>query len=129
MHGVDNKRASRIPESSPIYDIEHTYLFNIENITQLFAKAGFTDVEAFAVPSTYSARHWIKMLPAPHSIREKTMQLAQKIGFADIPVKLYAGNMAVIARKATSVHESTVTADTRFSSRVQENPGYVSGHA
>ena len=98
-HDTKALSARVLGERSPIYDIEHTYLFHRQNLPELFQKAGFDRVEAFGVANNYALRYWLHLAPMPAGLKKVALGLFRGLRLADTPVKLAAGNFGVIARK------------------------------
>jgi hypothetical protein len=89
-------------ESSPIFDIEHTCLFNARNLGQLFTAAGFADVDAFAVANDYALKYWLHLAPLPQKPKRVLERVVEGVGAADVRLKLKMGNLGAIARKAAA---------------------------
>ena len=100
VHNTRAISARLLGERSPIFDVEHTYLFNGENARRMFLSAGFEHVEVFPVANRYSARYWMNLVPSPPRLKKHAMQLLQKSRLGDVKIKLHAGNFAVVGRKA-----------------------------
>jgi len=101
-HNTRAFSARVLGERSPIFDVEHTYLFHPDNLGRLFQKAGFVGVETFAVANNYSLGYWMHLAPLPGVLKRAGTALLGRSGLANRRVKLYAGNFAVIARKPLS---------------------------
>lgn len=86
-------------ESSPIFDIEHTYLFNADNLSRLFAAAGFAGIEARPVANDYSIRYWLGLAPLPRGPKRTLERALDLVGAADLRLRLKLGNVAAIAQK------------------------------
>jgi SAM-dependent methyltransferase len=98
-HNTRALSARILGERSPIFDIEHTYLFNLDNGRKLFEKAGFEKVETFSFANRYALRYWWHMAPLPKGLKKTALPVWEKLGLADVKIPLYAGNMALIAQK------------------------------
>lgn len=98
-HDTAALSAKLLGERSPIYDIEHTYLFNQQNLKALFERAGFTNVEAFSMPNRYSLSYWAYLFPLPKLVKKPVLAGLRALKLADVRVNLYAGNLAVIGTK------------------------------
>ncbi len=101
-HNTKALSAKILGEKSPIFDIEHTYLFNLKNSSALFESIGFSDAEAFRIPNKYSVRHWLNLAPLSPRIKIGVTKILQKSRLERFKINLYAGNLAVIAQKAAS---------------------------
>jgi SAM-dependent methyltransferase len=98
-HNTKALSARVLGERSPIYDIEHTYLFNHHNLPRLFEKVGFEKAEAFPVANNYSLGYWMYLAPLPKAMKRAGTNLLERIGLAKQRINLRAGNIAVVARK------------------------------
>jgi SAM-dependent methyltransferase len=96
-HNTKALSAKILGERSPIYDIEHTFLFNPQNLTRLLTKVGFGQVDSFRVSNKYAFRHWLNLAPVPG--KAKLLPLAEKTGLADVKIRLNAGNFAAVGVK------------------------------
>lgn len=97
-HNTQALSAKLLGERSPIFDIEHTYLFNPGNLTQLFEKTGLKKVESFTVANRYALRHWFNLAPVPG--KKAIAPVLEKLKLAGIPIKLNAGNFGVMGIKS-----------------------------
>lgn len=100
-HDTSALSAKMLGERSPIYDIEHTYLFNRRNVYRMFREAGFDEVHVFSIANRYSARYWFNLFPSPPIVKEPAMRMLEGSRLADVRINLRAGNLAVIGRRAT----------------------------
>ncbi len=99
-HNTNAFSARLLGERSPIYDIEHTYLFNIKNIAQLFSEVGFEKVEAFPVANRYALKYWMNMAPLPRFLKQNIiLPVLNFTQLGEIKIKLNAGNLGAIAIK------------------------------
>ena len=60
---VHNERAFQarlFGKRSPIYDVEHIYLFNPSTLPMICRKAGFEPVHVFNVANTYPLEYWLE---------------------------------------------------------------------
>jgi SAM-dependent methyltransferase len=96
-HNTRAVSARVMGEKSPIFDIEHMYLFHPRNLSALYHRAGFSEVRAFPIANNYSFRHWLNMAPLPQ--KHRVLQVAERTGVASVRMPLRVGNFAVVARK------------------------------
>lgn len=98
MHDVKAPTHRILGEKSPIFDVQHIYLFDKITIRKILEKNGFEVELISTVYTNYSLGYWLKMSPLPKWIKdnlskfESSILLKQKISFP-------AGNMLIIARK------------------------------
>jgi SAM-dependent methyltransferase len=99
-HDTSALTARLLGEASPIYDIEHTYLFNRKNLGRLFEKAGFASARAFPIANDYALRYWMAMAPLPRGLKERVRAAVARSRVGALRLRLFMGNMALIAQKA-----------------------------
>lgn len=99
VHDTQALSARVLGERSPIYDIEHAYLFNPDNLTRLFQRAGFGRIETFPLVNHYAIRHWLDLAPIPGGVRSMALRMLEKLQLADMRIALNAGNFGVVAQK------------------------------
>jgi len=102
-HNTRAFSAKILGERSPIYDIEHTYLFNNHNLPALFKRSGFAAAESFAVANRYALRYWLHLAPLPRLLKKTVLWALERLWLADRKINLRAGNFGVVARKAAAV--------------------------
>ena len=100
VHDTNALPTKMLRERSPIYGLWHTYLFNQQNIRCLFEAVGFTCVEVFPIPNDYALWYWLHALPLPDLIKRGTESALAKLRLSNRRLRLYAGNLAVIAQKS-----------------------------
>jgi SAM-dependent methyltransferase len=98
-HNTQALSAKLLGERSPIFDIEHTYLFHPQNLKRLFEKVGFTDTESFTMSNNYSLRYWLRLAPLPSSLKGLVVRAAELTRLAELRIALNAGNFGVVAQK------------------------------
>jgi SAM-dependent methyltransferase len=98
-HNTEALSARLLGRRSPIYDIEHTYLFNLDNIKRIFSAAGFRTVQSQPIANTYSVRYWADLLPTTPGLRRSAQSALRALHLADLPVRLRAGNLAAFGVK------------------------------
>lgn len=98
MHNVDSLQARILGERSPIFDIQHIYLFNKKNIRRIFENNSFIVEKVISSTTIYSLGYWIKMFPLIKFIRQFVINHENWPLFKlIIPFKV--GNILIIARK------------------------------
>lgn len=98
-HDVSALSAKIFGELSPIFDIEHTYLFRKETLKRIFEKNGFEPLLVEKVANSYSLNYWLKMLPLPKVARKIVNFSLEKSRIGTLKIKLKPGNIAIIAQK------------------------------
>lgn len=99
LHDTDGLSVKLLKEKSPIFDIEHIYLFNKFNLQKIFEKNGFKTIKTFAVKNTFPLRYWLRMFPLPLMIKTNLIKFLRLLGLDELPLTLEAGNIGIIARK------------------------------
>lgn len=97
VHDEHALQAKLFGEKSPIYDVEHVYLFNPHTLSSVCENSGLQVVEVFTVCNTYPLDYWLRMSPIPG--RNFYRKASERLHISQIPVCLPAGNIGVIARK------------------------------
>jgi SAM-dependent methyltransferase len=99
VHNANSWSAKILKQKSPIFDLEHTYLFSQTTLKKLFEKVGFRDVSTFNYSNSYSLFYLIHLMPI--STRLKSTILNSRIArfLIRIRFQINLGNMAVIAYK------------------------------
>ncbi len=97
-HNERALQARLLGEKSPIFDIEHIYLFNKKTLRNLFEINGFEIIDVFSVRNTYSLGYWLTMTPLP--VKRFFISVCNSTGMNKLPCSLHAGNIGIIARRA-----------------------------
>ncbi len=98
-HDSQALSAKILGELSPIFDIEHTYLFDKKTLKLIFEKNGFKVISLEDVINSYPINYWIKMLPLPKIVQKFSSLFLEKSGIGKLKLKLKPGNIAIIAQK------------------------------
>lgn len=93
VHDTDGLSVKLFGEKSPIFDIEHIFLFNRSSLAKLFKKNKFKVEKTFYVKNTYPISYWIRMAPFPDVVKKMFNP------FSRVSLSLSAGNIGIIARK------------------------------
>lgn len=99
VHNTDGLSVKLFGEKSPIFDIEHIYLFNKKSLVSLFEKNNFRVIRVFDVTNTYPLIYWVRMTPFPALLKKVLMKIVQLINIENIPLTLKAGNIGIIVEK------------------------------
>ncbi len=99
MHDEGSLSARLLGERSPIVDIEHTFLYNRKTLSALLKAQGFKVRAVFNVTNKYPLRYWVKIMPAPKSIKERVLNTLAKSPLGQLPCSFNAGNMGIVAVK------------------------------
>lgn len=86
-------------ERSPIFDIEHTYLYDRRTLTVLLSKCGFIPVECKPVWNRYSVGYLVHLLPLSARTRGGVRSALSSLGLDRFALRAPLGNLYMIARK------------------------------
>ena len=101
-HDAGAASARLLGRRSPIVDVEHTALYDKKTMRRFFEQTGFVVHEVFSVANTYPAAYWAKMVPLPRRVKQPLLRALAGSPVGDIPVRLHAGNLGIIAEKPES---------------------------
>lgn len=93
-HDVESWSAKILGSYSPIFDIEHVYLFSQQTIRKLYESAGLDVVEVGSLMNCYPLGYWLRMLPAMGGVA-KALPLIVR----NVRVSLRAGNLYIYGKK------------------------------
>lgn len=95
-HNVESVSAKLLQESSPIFDIEHAFLYSPRTSRAIFERNGFIVQSVLTPTNTLSLQHLFQLLPLAQSIK----RVAQYLRFLNkISLQLPLGNICIIAKK------------------------------
>lgn len=97
VHNSDGISVKLFGEKSPIFDIEHIYLFNKSNLSKIFSKNGFQNIKVFNIKNKYPLSYFLKMTPLPKFIKNHLSDLLKISQVGKIPIKLNIGNIGIEA--------------------------------
>lgn len=98
-HNVESLSARLLKEASPIIDIEHTYLYSKKTITQIFEKHQFKVLEVKSAFNIHYLFYWLHLFPIPRVIKKHLVSILERFKLDKLPLKIYPGNLVIIARK------------------------------
>lgn len=99
VHDTGSLSVKIFGEKSPIFDIEHTFLFNKSNLKELFIKNSFIKTKAINIHNTFPLQYWLKLLPLSNNLKNTLLNLTYILRVSNIPIKISAGNVGFIASK------------------------------
>jgi SAM-dependent methyltransferase len=98
-HNIKFMLGRILGESSPMYDIEHIYLFDKTTVRKMLEKNGFKVIYVKDMISRYTIRHVVKMFPFPDFIRTVLLKAVNFFKMGDKTVRIYGGSMVAFAQK------------------------------
>lgn len=99
VHDTNGLSVKLFGEKSPIFDIEHIYLFSKETLAGIFRKNGFKKIKIFNVNNKYPLIYWLRMTPLPSILKNPLMTILVNSKLGKIPLSLAAGNIGITAYK------------------------------
>ena len=93
VHDTEGLSVKLLGEKSPIFDIEHIYLFNKENLEKLFKKNGFKKITTSEIRNKYSLNYLINMAPAPKFVKS----WIKRTLIGRLPIEVSLGNIGITA--------------------------------
>lgn len=99
VHDTEGLSVKLFGEKSPIFDIEHIYLFNKKTLRKIFARKSFKVIEVFNLVNKYPLNYWIEMSGFPSVIKKFANLIVSWLRIGKISFSIPAGNIGIIARK------------------------------
>jgi SAM-dependent methyltransferase len=97
-HDVQAWTAKLLGDRSPIFDLEHIYLFSRDTLIRLAEEAGLTVLHCGNLSNRYPLGYWLRMAPWGGKLVRLLPAAVRRL-----PVRLAAGNLYLIAEKAGGV--------------------------
>jgi SAM-dependent methyltransferase len=98
-HNAGSLSARLLRESSPIIDIEHTYLYDHSTMRRLFEQCGFRVSSITGVRNTYSLAYLAQLLPLPSSAKSSLLKRLRRSRVGKIRLTVPLGNLCLIAER------------------------------
>ncbi len=99
-HNVRAVSARFLGEKSPIIDIEHTFLYDLDTIKILFQKNGFKVLEVGPARNFVNLLSILRLIPISRNLQTKLLKfLEQRPRIGQMSMFLPLGNLYIIARK------------------------------
>src|SRR5262249_20202819 len=99
-HDIRAPLTRLLGERSPMYDIEHVFLFDRSTMKILVEKAGLTSVACEALFNSYTLDYAIKMFPLPEVLKRWVGTALATLRLSSISLRIPGGNMVTVARRA-----------------------------
>jgi len=96
-HDVSSLSAKILGERSPIFDIEHTYLYDQSTISKILSQNHFQVKKVYSPQAIMTIRYISRLLPLPNKIKEILTNF--KLSLLDKTIKFQPGNLCAIAIK------------------------------
>jgi SAM-dependent methyltransferase len=98
-HDVESWSAKLLGDHSPIFDVEHIYLFSRKTVRKLFESVGFRILEVGSLANCYPLGYWMRMLPFANRAAHR---LPSFLG--NIPITLNGGNLYAFGQLPRGTH-------------------------
>lgn len=99
VHNTGSLLVKLLGESSPIFDIEHIYLFNKETLRRIFTRHNFSIRQVFDVVNTYPFWYWLRMSGLPVKLRAVLQRVTTALRLYNFPLSISGGSIGVIVQK------------------------------
>lgn len=99
VHNCESISARLLKSRSPIFDVEHTYLYSKKTLRDLLLKAGYDDVEVDSYWNSYSLAYLVHLLPISRTLRIAIKNSKFNLVLSKIKLRIPLGNMYAIASK------------------------------
>jgi SAM-dependent methyltransferase len=93
VHNVNALSARLLKSRSPIFDIEHTYLYSRNTLTNCLKQAGFVDIKVGSYSNFYSLAYLTQLLPLPRAVKEKILNSILGQILSKIKIWIPLGNL------------------------------------
>lgn len=99
VHDTEGLSVKIFGEKSPIFDIEHIYLFHKSSIKGLFEKHGFSSEVVANLVNTYPLEYWFRMSGLPKTLKVIGNHILKFLRLSKVNLSLAGGNIYYIAKK------------------------------
>ena len=99
-HNVEAFSARLLKETSPIVDVEHTYLYSPSTISELFSTNGFQVNRTGAVYNDYTLYYLARLVPLPSMLKSLVLTFLKRVSILGrTRLSLPLGNVYCVAQK------------------------------
>lgn len=98
-HNVSALSARLLGERSPIVDIEHTYLYNPQTITNIFEAHGFSVLRVGPVRNEYSLSYLSRLVPLQKAFKSHLLRWLRDHRVGRLRLSVPLGNLYVVGRR------------------------------
>lgn len=99
VHNVRSISATLLRHNSPIFDVEHTFLFSKKTLRLLLLSAGFSHIKVKHYKNSYSLAYLLHLLPIPRKIKFSILDSKFNKILQKIKITVPLGNIYAIASK------------------------------
>ncbi len=99
-HNVGSWSVKLLGEKSPIFDIEHTYLYDFVTMRRLFEKNNYNVRGIYSTKNLYSIDYLFSLLPIqPRGLKKMIHRILRTTRISKISLWVPLGNLSIIAQK------------------------------
>lgn len=99
VHNVHSISASLLKNRSPIFDVEHTYLYSKKTLNKLLRDVGFRNIEIKHYKNSYSLAYVMHLLPIPRNTKKWILNSRFNNLLRRVRVRVPLGNIYAIGTK------------------------------
>ena len=99
VHNVNSISSKLLKNRSPIFDVEHTYLYSKKTILRLLEQAGFESVRVKHYKNSYSLAYLLHLVPISRNVRKRILSSTFGDWLSKVRVTVPLGNMWATAVK------------------------------
>ena len=99
VHNTHAISARILKSRSPIFDIEHTFLFSRRTLVTLLHKAGYEEIQTGSYWNQYSLAYIVQLLPIQKKVKDFLLTGTSRQVLSRIRLKFPLGNIWAAARK------------------------------
>lgn len=100
VHNVRAFSALLLKSRSPIFDIEHTFLFSRKTLAECLIKAGYVDIKVGSYPNYYSLAYIAHLIPLPINTKRRLMSSSLGRFLSRIKIWIPLGNLYASAKRS-----------------------------
>lgn len=93
VHNINSLSAKILGNKSPIFDVEHTYLYSKKTIKKLLVDAGFKKVKTSHYKNSYSLKYLIHLIPVSYNLKKKLLESKFATTLFSVRITVPLGNM------------------------------------
>ena len=99
-HNIGSLSFRILKERSPIIDIGHAYLYDLNTIKKILQKNQFTVLKVFSVKNFVSPNRFVDLLPISENTKNTLHKFVNNLKISGISIPMYLGNLGIIAQKS-----------------------------
>lgn len=100
VHNSGSNLVKILGEKTPIFDIEHTYLYDKSTLRKIIEKNNFEVIKVINIANAYSLRYWTRILPFGTGLKKRVEKITGLLHLEKVILKIKAGNIGIVAKKA-----------------------------